>query len=452
MNNVSGVSRGDRNRNARLAKLRAAVPVSNAIVGIDLADRKQMVVVCDHDSKVLARRTFCCKAWDLGAALDWAAERSTRAGYAGVTVACEPTGHRWRVLGQLAADRGMSFVCVQPMLTSWARKREDLTTDKTDDKDAVLIARLTAQLRCYLPEPVDETWGRLRHVGVRREQLLEEHVACVQQIRDLLECVWPAALTTAAQPLKSNTWLAGMRVVMNRDGGDLARTRRLGLARFEHAVRKELIRRGKVRPCLRILGKLYAALVDPAGVIAHRLGAFERIGWLIEDWDTARAKLADTESRMVAVLDDLKLTELACSIQGLSRVGAAAILAEAGDLSRFTSSRAVVKHAGLAPRERTSGTFAGRTRLSGAGRPHLRTAAWRAVWGAVHTNPVYADRYRHLTTRETNKLKPTQAQTVLAGAILRQLHAVITTGKAWDPVIATHGTGCKPTTLAEVAA
>lgn len=200
MNNGNGVSRGDRNRNARLSKLRAAVPVSNAIVGIDLADRKQMVVVTDHDSKVLARRTFRCKAWDLGAALDWAAEHSTRACFAGVTVACEPTGHRWRVLGQLAADRGMPFVCVQPTVSSSARRSEDLTTDKTDEKDAVLIARLTAELRCYLPEPVDETWGRLRHLGARREQLLEEHIACVQQIRDLLECVWPAAVATAQQP------------------------------------------------------------------------------------------------------------------------------------------------------------------------------------------------------------------------------------------------------------
>jgi hypothetical protein len=66
MTNGSGVSRGDRNRNARLGRLRSAVPLSNAIVGIDLADRKQMVVVCDHDSRVLARRTFRCKAWDLG--------------------------------------------------------------------------------------------------------------------------------------------------------------------------------------------------------------------------------------------------------------------------------------------------------------------------------------------------------------------------------------------------
>jgi hypothetical protein len=48
-------------------------------------------------------------------------------------------------------------------------------------------------------------------------------------------------------------------------------------------------------------------------------------------------------------------------------------------------------------------------------------------------------RYRHLTSRENNKLRPTQAQTVIAAAILRHLHAVITTGRRWDPAIATHG-------------
>src|SRR5262245_28765651 len=72
MSNGSGVSRGDRNRNARLTPLRAAVPVTNAILGVDLADREQMVVVTNRDSQVLARRTFGCKAWDLGAAMGWA--------------------------------------------------------------------------------------------------------------------------------------------------------------------------------------------------------------------------------------------------------------------------------------------------------------------------------------------------------------------------------------------
>jgi transposase len=184
----SGVSRGDRNRNARLARLREAVPLSNAILAVDLADGKQRVVVTDRESRVLARRTFRRRARELGTALDWDCERATAAGFAGVTVAVEPTGHRWRVVGQLAADRGMAFVCVQPLMSSWARRAEDLTFDKTDDKDAVLIARLTGELRCYLPEPADETWAQLRHLGIRRARLIAGQVAQVQQMRDLLEC------------------------------------------------------------------------------------------------------------------------------------------------------------------------------------------------------------------------------------------------------------------------
>ena len=331
MNNGNGVSRGDRNRNARLARLRELVPVANAIVGIDLADRKQMVVVTDHDSKVLARRTFRCRAWDLGVALDWAAERAAAKGWAAVTVSCEPTGHRWRVLGQLAAQRSMPFVCVQPMMTSWARRSEDLTFDKTDEKDAVLIARLTAQLRCYVPEPVDETWGRLRHLGTRRSQLITEASSQIQQMRDLIECVWPAALDTSKRPFRSRTWVASMSVVLGRDGGDFARTRRLGVARFEHAVRREITRRGGQKPCLRILRNLFTALADPAGVMAHRAGALERVQLLLEDWEVNIQRLVETEARMLSVLDELELTELVTSITGLSAVGAAAILAETGD-------------------------------------------------------------------------------------------------------------------------
>lgn len=446
MGNGSGVSRGDRNRNARLSRLRVLVPVTNAIVGIDLADKKQMVVVTDHDSKVLARRTFRCHAWDLDAALDWASGQACSHGFAGVTVACEPTGHRWRVLGQLAGERGMPFVCVQPMLTSWARRSEDLTFDKTDEKDAVIIARLTAQLRCYVPEPVDETWGRLRHLGARRVQLLVESGSQVQQMRALLECVWPAALPTARQPFRSLTWTVTMSVVLQRDGGDLARTRRLGLARLESAVRREIVRQGRQRPCLRIVRMLFAALSDPAGVLTHRRGALERVALLLGDWLEGHRRLADTETRMTTVLDELQLTELVTSITGLSPIGAAAILAESGDPNRFATARALVKHAGLAPREKLSGTFVGRTKLTGQGRPGLRLAAWRAVWGAQRANPVYAARFAHLTSRDQNKLTTTQAQAVIAAAILRQLHAVITTGKRWDPVIATNGAK-RPTTM-----
>jgi len=300
-----------------------------------------------------------------------ASSRAAAAGWAGVTVSCEPTGHRWRVLGQLAADRSMPFVCVQPMVTSWSRRTEDLTCDKTDEKDAVLIARLTAQLRCYVPGPVDETWGRLRHLGTRREQLITEAGGQVQQMRDLLECAWPAG--TAGTSSAPGGW---------------------GPPGSGQAVRREITRRGGRKPCPRVVRGLFTALADPAGVIAHRPGALERVQLLAEDWRYAQDRLAETERRMTAVLDELGLTGLVTSMTGLSAVGAAAILAETGDPRRFAAARAVVKHAGLAPREKLSGAFTGRTRLTGQGRPGLRLAAWRAVWGAQRANPVYAARYQ----------------------------------------------------------
>src|SRR5262249_39052520 len=137
----NGLSRGDRNRNARLAALRALVPRAHAVLGIDLARSRQAAVLADHDSRVLARWRPRCPAWKLGELLDRAAGKAEAAGYAGITVACEPAGHRWMVIAELAAERGIPLVCVQPLVVARAREAEDYTRGKSDDRDAVLIAR-----------------------------------------------------------------------------------------------------------------------------------------------------------------------------------------------------------------------------------------------------------------------------------------------------------------------
>ena len=440
MNHANGLSRGDRNRNSRLTRLRELVPPANAITAIDLAGEKQMLVVTDHDSRVLARRTFRLAAWHMGTALDWASEQASKAGFAGVTVTCEPTGHRWRVIGQLAADRSMPFVCVQPLLVARSRENENYSPDKTDDRDAVLIARLTAELRCYAPEATDETWARLRHLGARRTRLCDEARSLGQQMRDLLECAWPAMLDAAARQFKSKTWCATLAVVTDRCNGDPARLRRLGAERFFAAVRREMPRWQGQRPCRRIVDAAFTALTDPTGVTVQRPAILERVGLVLDDWRDLHRRIADTETRMVAVLDELGLTELVTSIQGVSAVNAAGILAESGDPRRFATGRALVKHSGLAPAEQMSGKLVGRTRLTGRGRPGLRTAAWRAAWGAMKSNTVYQARFIHLTTREVDKLKPAQARCAIAAALLRQLHAVVTTGQAWNPATAANGT------------
>ncbi|MGH3581488.1 MAG: IS110 family transposase [Mycobacterium sp.] len=436
MTQGNSLSRGDKRRNARLAQMRELVPVANAIVGMDLADEKQAVVVTDHDSRVLARRRVRAKAWNLGPVLTWARQVAREHGYTDVTVGCEPTGHRWRVLDQLAAQQDIALVCVQPLLVGRAREAEDYTRDKSDDKDAVLIARLIGQLRCYAPERADETWARLRQLGARRERLIAEATACVQQLRDLLECAWPAALTAAAQPFDGKTWCAALAVVLGRCKGRPEHLARLGAARFEASVRRELPRWGGQRARRAIIAAMFTALSDPAGVSTQRRGGLERAGWVLTDWHSTKTRLAQVETCMVEILDQLELTALVTTIPGVSAVGAAAILAETGDPTRFDSPRALAKHAGLCPRDNSSGTATGRSRISGRGRPRLRLAAWRAVWGALPSNPVMATRYRYLMTRAENPLSDGQARAAIAAALLRWLHVITTQRINWDPAMA----------------
>ena len=419
MSDRSGLSRGDRNRNARLARLRQLLPAGNAIVGIDLADDKQAAVVTDHDSRVIARRRVSARAWELGGLLDWAADRAAAAGFASVTVACEPTGHRWRVLDQLAAERGLALVCVQPLLVYRAREGEDLTRDKSDPKDAVIIARLAAGLHCYEPERADAVWARLRHLGARRDQLTTGATAQVNQIRDLLECAWPAVLGAASSPFRSASWRAAVAVVLERCAGQLGRVRRLGEARFTAAVRRELPRWGAARPCLRIVrcrlrrpGR--SRWCDRAPARRPRAGA-PGPGRLARYPGPAGRCRGPHDRRAGRAGPDRPGHHDRGAHRGRRRrdpgrdrrPGPVRLPAVAGQARRAVPARQRLRRLpGQDPDLRP--------------RPaRLRVAAWRAVWAALPNNPVMAARFTHLTTREDNRLARQQARTACAAALLR---------------------------------
>jgi transposase len=347
-------------------------------------------------------------------------------------------------LDQLAAEHGVALVCVQPLLVARAREGEDFTRNKNDNTDATVIARLVTELRCYLPERADPAWARLRHLGARRARLITARTAARLQARDLLECVWPAVLQAAGSPLKTANWLAAVTVALDwitagpeLGGGELDELGRRGFDAFAGAVRAQL---GGTRWYPPIVRAVFAAATDPAqarvGVFGQRAGALERVQFTLADVAHLDGEIARVETRMVGVLDQLELTELVSSIPGVSAVGAAAILAESGDPTRFGSARGLVKHAGLCPRDNESGHYAGKTTISGRGRPGLRLAAWRVLGAAVRHNPVLAARHAHLTGRAERPLTDTQARVAVAASLLRQLHAVIITRTAWNPAIA----------------
>src|SRR4029450_98996 len=138
----------DRRRNEKLARLRGVITRESAVLAFDLAADKQVCALTDQDSRVLARRTVRCKAWELADAVGWGVARAAEVGFTSLVVAVEPTGPRWRVLDRIAAEQGLVLVCVQPLLVARAREGEDFTRNKNDDTDAMIIARLVTELRC----------------------------------------------------------------------------------------------------------------------------------------------------------------------------------------------------------------------------------------------------------------------------------------------------------------
>jgi transposase len=441
------------------------LPRDGAVIGIDLAEDKQAIAVIDHDVRVLARKTVRVKAFRLGEALDWAAGRARAAGFAKVTVACEPTGPRWLQVQRMCAERGLPLVCIQPLMSHIAREQQDFTTHKTDEADCVLIARLAVELHCYIPEELDETWAHLRHLGRRRAQLITAQIASAQRIQDFLSVAWPAVMETCAEPLKSVTWLAALQVVTSRCGADPGELAAMGQEAFAALVRGEVAGWGATRAYGPITGRVFAALTSTEGVVvSSRRGLLRRCADELGDLARTRAQLRAVEADMVAVLDELGLSRLA-AIPALSAVGAAAILAETGDPRRYDSSSSLVKHAGMSPSENASGAFYGEAHISRRGRPGLRLAVWRAVWPMLQFNPVMAAKYTAMTKAADDaaqvsgaqadagsrpasaaaaaaRARRAKARAACAASLLRWIYSMVVHGTSWDPDVASGAASC----------
>jgi transposase len=457
MGKGSGVSRGDRRRNARSERLRELLPRDGAVVGIDLGEDKQALAVVDHEVRVLWRKTVRVKAFRLGEALDLAVAAARVAGFAQVAVACEPTGSRWMQVQRLCAERGLALVCIQPLVTHISREQQDYTAHRTDEADCVLIGRLAAELKCYVPEVLDEVWGDLRQLGRRREQLVTSATASVLRIRDWLSLAWPAVTGACAQPFDARTWLAAVQVVTSRCGADPAGLAAPGLGGFTALVRDAITGWGGKQPAMRVVRAVFAVLASTEGVVGwSRRGLFRRISSELGDLARTRAQLRDTEAAMAAVLDELGLSRLG-DIPGLTVTGAAVILAETGDPRRYDRSSSLVKHAGLAPVSNESGAFEGQAHISRRGRPALRLAVWRAVWPLLRHNPVLAAKYHALTadaeeaaraaaarpgTRPRSaaaaaaRAARARARVACAASLLRWIYFITVHDASWDPAAA----------------
>ncbi len=142
------------------------------------------------------------------------------------------------------------------------------------------------------------------------------------------------------------------------------------------------------------------------------------------------------EEQMKALVDqheDLKRDiELLITIYGVAFINATTVLAELGDLRRFTLARQLSAFAGMSPRHRQSGTsIHGRSRLCKQGNSRVRQCLYLSALAAIRGNNQLRETYQRLLAQGKPRM-------VALGAIMRKLltlmRAILISGKRYQPL------------------
>lgn len=148
-------------------------------------------------------------------------------------------------------------------------------------------------------------------------------------------------------------------------------------------------------------------------------------------------------------LADHRDYQLLRRIPGIGPINALTILAEAGDLRRFSHHRQFLKFCGLDLATCQSGTFRGRTKLSKYGNPRLRRTFWMAAQVAARQRDnSFRDKLgRYMAGNADDADRRRKAMTALTAKMARVAHAVVKTQTEYRPFLERSGTRWKDPSL-----
>ena len=300
------------------------------IIGMDPHKRSVTIEVITPDESVIGAGRFGTDAAGYAALTDYVNQLQPDPGLRVWAIeGCAGIGHH--VATRLLAD-GEHVLDVPPKLSARIRMftiGQGRKTDATDAHSVALAAVRTTGLR---PVVVDEQLAVLRVLVDRRRALGEDHTRMVSQLHHLLLELIPGGAKKDLSAAQAKKLLAGVRP---RDAAGKTRRR----------------------------------------VAAELIGDLERIH--------ARTKAADKELRTLVSATGSGLLDL----HGIGPTGAARLLVEVGDITRFPNRDHFASWNGTAPIDASSGDQV-RHRLSRAGN--------RQINRVIHTMAVV--QLRHPST------------------------------------------------------
>ena len=149
------------------------------------------------------------------------------------------------------------------------------------------------------------------------------------------------------------------------------------------------------------------------------------------DLNAQREELDHTAQQMLANNADFRQLQ---TLPGIGAIMALTILAEAGDLRRFSHHRQFLSYCGLDLCKTQSGQSRGRETLSKRGNKRLRMVFWMASLRAIHMREnAFRDKYeRYLSDNPFDADRKRKALTAVAAKMARVVYAVIKTGSDYE--------------------
>jgi transposase len=385
-------------------------------VGIDVGKRTHQACFLDEQGQELGRSlrfaNSCEGVRQLEARLQALPERAT--------IALEASGHYWLGLHRQLTQAGFPVQVLNPLQTE-ALRDTGVRKTKTDRRDAFVLADLVRIGRArpnYVP---DDTILQLRELTRFRWDLADRIGDAKRKVLTVLDRVFPEFAPHFTDPFGASARELLARAASAAEFAALDLTALVQL--LERTSRKQF---GQAKA-----EALQRSAQESLGVASLGPAAQLEIRALLDQIGLLEAQVREVDAAITKLLAGREhhLT----SIPGLGPVGpvlAATILAEIGDVARFSRLEALVAYAGLDPSVFESGAFHGRRQhISKRGSPYLRRALYLAAHSAHRRNPDLAA----YLERKLGEGKPYKAAVVaLAHKLLARIYTVLKEGRPYE--------------------
>lgn len=332
-------------------------------------------------------------------------------------IGMEATGHYWLALYSFLHEQGYILHVINPIQSDSLRNFH-IRQQKTDAVDCFLVAEVIRFGKFTETHLADENILILHNFARFRESLKDSCANYKRQVITVLDQVFPEY-----DKLFSNLFGQSSKAFLKTYG-----TPEQAMEVDTDSLADLLNKASRGRHSADKAQQLKEAASRSVGVtICSDAFAFQ-LKILIEQIEFTEGQLHEIENKI-----DTQLKKINSVIQTIPGVGAATgamILAEIGDINRFSTPKKLVAFAGMDPTMMQSGKFTGQhNRLSKKGSPYLRRAVWMAAVSASRHDPVFKAFYE-------KKRSEGKSHGTAIGAVSRKLlytiHAVLKANKPYE--------------------